>query len=165
MAGLPYFTHEFKRRDYVTTDLPGPAVYFSLDFACVAAGLAPNCSRDPRKLAREVREAFSGDIQSFLDAADRVGCDRRAIDEAAERLAVAHVCRVEGFSVSGRQYVCTDLALTIALKSRQVGSIVLRDRPPVLTWDQLFGRVVRLAEPVTFGEPVDWDEWRRGSGE
>ncbi len=141
-------------RPYTNVDLHGMGCGFNLDYACLAAGLAPGGAKTPQALFLAVREAFSCDVQRFLDAAAGVGCDQQAICDAAARLDIVHAA--DAGSAPGLENVpiCTDLALSVAVLSRLTGSMVLRDRPPVLTWDRLFGRVVRIPEPIAPCTPV-----------
>lgn len=135
-------------RPYTNVDLHGIGGGFNLDYACLAAGLVPGGAKTPHALFLAVRRVFSCDVQRFLDAAAGVGCDQQAICDAAARLDIVHAADAGSAPGFENAPICTDLALTVAVLSRLTGSMVLRDRPPVLTWDQLFGRVVRIPEPI-----------------
>jgi hypothetical protein len=156
MAGLPFYTHSFLPRPYCSVDLHRRTPRFCLAYACLAAGLVPAGAKTHSEMNQLVREAFSGDVQKFLDAAASIGCDQHAISEAASRLGIVHVVDTEHALLHDGVLICTDVALTVAVLSRHTGSMVLRDRPPVLTWAQLFGRVVRIPEPIVPCTSATW---------
>jgi hypothetical protein len=132
-------------------------MWLSVRAACVAAGLIGRATilEPGERLVEVADKAFGRDITRFLNVAASVGCTRQAIEEAANRLDAVHACF--GITAPCRQgalVVSTDLALTVAALSRRVGSVILRDRPPVVTWDQLFSCGVAIAEPIGDSSPA-----------
>lgn len=144
-------------RPYTIEPVHGTVTWLSVRAACVAAGLIRGATLEHpgERLVEAASEAFGQDITRFLSAAQAVGCTRQAVEEAARRLDNVHVCFGLPAPCSNEGLlVCTDLALTVAALSRRIGSVILRDRPPLLTWDQLFSTGAAIAEPIGGAAPA-----------
>jgi len=129
----------------------------SLPHACVASGLLSIAARKQRQSIEVLRDAakktWNSDLKLFLAAAEGMGFTQSAISAHVINLPAAiigwsHVEPVRFGQHRSGVSVVEDVALAVAILSRCVGNLFIRDRHPEMAWDNLFNRIFAVDENI-----------------
>ncbi len=171
-CGPPFYRgpqrRERKPIEITTLPVAGKTTLFSLQHACLAAGMLEDIRKrksvdsincDANSWLDWVNQKWQRSIDNFFADAASLGVTKETVNNKASELQGAII----GWKpwVKFCRCICPDLNLTLAILSRRINDIFISYREPDYSWDNLFGQYFEIDDNRILAPDLESEPWSK----